>query len=117
MNNVDEACKRFDDLGVEFVKRPDAGKMKGLAFIKVRHSRWSYCGLLHLLSAAAYITQLLAPAGFQQLQMAHAFSCPAAAQAKQAIIICPTQYCQATETFPLFCVGPRWLLVGVRCAS
>ena len=35
VNNVDEACKRFDTLGVEFVKRPDAGKMKGLAFIKV----------------------------------------------------------------------------------
>jgi lactoylglutathione lyase len=33
--DVDAACERFETLGVEFVKRPDDGKMKGLAFIKV----------------------------------------------------------------------------------
>lgn len=32
--DVGAACTRFEDLGVEFVKRPDDGKMKGLAFIK-----------------------------------------------------------------------------------
>ena len=33
--DVYAACKRFEELGVEFVKKPDDGKMKGLAFIKV----------------------------------------------------------------------------------
>ena len=33
--DVDKACERFEQLGVEFVKKPDAGTMKGLAFIKV----------------------------------------------------------------------------------
>ncbi len=28
------ACERFEKLGVEFVKKPDGGSMKGLAFIK-----------------------------------------------------------------------------------
>ena len=32
--DVYAACKRFEDLGVEFVKKPDGGSMKGLAFIK-----------------------------------------------------------------------------------
>ena len=32
--DVYAACKRFEELGVEFVKKPDAGSMKGLAFIK-----------------------------------------------------------------------------------
>ena len=34
--DVDKACARFEELGVEFVKKPDAGNMKGLAFIKVK---------------------------------------------------------------------------------
>lgn len=33
--DVNKACERFEKLGVEFVKKPDAGTMKGLAFIKV----------------------------------------------------------------------------------
>ncbi len=32
--DVDVACERFEKLGVEFVKRPNDGQMKGLAFIK-----------------------------------------------------------------------------------
>ena len=32
--DVYKASERFEKLGVEFVKRPDDGKMKGLAFIK-----------------------------------------------------------------------------------
>ncbi len=36
MPDVDKACARFEELGVEFVKKPDAGNMKGLAFIKVK---------------------------------------------------------------------------------
>ena len=35
MPDVDKACERFEELGVEFVKKPNAGNMKGLAFIKV----------------------------------------------------------------------------------
>ncbi len=33
MPDVYAACKRFEDLGVEFRKKPDDGNMKGLAFI------------------------------------------------------------------------------------
>lgn len=38
--DVNAACKRFEELGVEFVKRPDDGKMKGLAFIKDPDGYW-----------------------------------------------------------------------------
>ncbi len=34
------ACTRFAELGVEFVKRPDEGSMKGLAFIKDPDGYW-----------------------------------------------------------------------------
>ncbi len=34
------ACERFEQLGVEFVKRPDDGKMKGIAFIKDPDGYW-----------------------------------------------------------------------------
>lgn len=32
--DVDKACERFEALGVGFAKKPNDGKMKGLAFIK-----------------------------------------------------------------------------------
>lgn len=35
-----KACERFAKLGVEFVKKPDDGKMKGLAFIKDPDGYW-----------------------------------------------------------------------------
>lgn len=38
--DVYAACARFEALGVEFVKRPDDGKMKGLAFIKDPDGYW-----------------------------------------------------------------------------
>ena len=38
--DVYAACKRFEELGVEFVKHPDDGKMKGLAFIKDPDGYW-----------------------------------------------------------------------------
>ena len=38
--DVYAACERFESLGVEFVKRPDDGKMKGLAFIKDPDGYW-----------------------------------------------------------------------------
>ena len=38
--DVDEACKRFEQLGVEFVKKPNDGKMKGIAFIKDPDGYW-----------------------------------------------------------------------------
>ena len=38
--DVDKACARFEQLGVEFIKRPNDGKMKGLAFIKDPDGYW-----------------------------------------------------------------------------
>jgi lactoylglutathione lyase len=38
--DVRAACRRFEDLGVEFVKRPDDGAMKGLAFVKDPDGYW-----------------------------------------------------------------------------
>lgn len=38
--DVHAACARFEALGVGFVKRPDDGKMKGLAFIKDPDGYW-----------------------------------------------------------------------------
>ena len=38
--DVSAACTRFAELGVEFVKRPDEGSMKGLAFIKDPDGYW-----------------------------------------------------------------------------
>ena len=38
--NVDAACARFESLGVEFVKRPQDGAMKGLAFVKDPDGYW-----------------------------------------------------------------------------
>lgn len=38
--DVYAACERFDQLGVEYVKRPDDGSMKGLAFIKDPDGYW-----------------------------------------------------------------------------
>jgi lactoylglutathione lyase len=38
--DVYAACERFEELGVPFVKRPDDGKMKGLAFVKDPDGYW-----------------------------------------------------------------------------
>lgn len=38
--DVYAACERFDDLGVDFVKRPDDGRMKGIAFIRDPDGYW-----------------------------------------------------------------------------
>ncbi|WP_293395290.1 lactoylglutathione lyase [Nevskia sp.] len=38
--DVDAACDHFSANGVEFVKRPNDGKMKGLAFIKDPDGYW-----------------------------------------------------------------------------
>jgi lactoylglutathione lyase len=38
--DVYAACERFESLGVEFVKRPDDGNMKGLAFVKDPDGYW-----------------------------------------------------------------------------
>jgi lactoylglutathione lyase len=38
--DVDAACARFEEKGVEFVKRPNDGSMKGLAFIKDPDGYW-----------------------------------------------------------------------------
>jgi lactoylglutathione lyase len=38
--DVYAACERFEKLGVEFVKKPDGGSMKGLAFIKDPDGYW-----------------------------------------------------------------------------
>lgn len=34
------ACERFEQLGVPFVKRPDDGKMKGIAFLRDPDGYW-----------------------------------------------------------------------------
>ena len=38
--DVAAACARFDELGVEFVKRPDEGAMRGLAFVRDPDGYW-----------------------------------------------------------------------------
>lgn len=38
--DVYKACERFEKMGVEFVKKPDDGKMKGLAFVKDPDGYW-----------------------------------------------------------------------------
>ncbi|KAJ8960807.1 hypothetical protein NQ318_020103 [Aromia moschata] len=38
--DVYKACERFEKLGVNFVKKPDDGKMRGLAFITDPDSYW-----------------------------------------------------------------------------
>ncbi|CAL1540378.1 unnamed protein product [Lymnaea stagnalis] len=38
--DVYKACERFEQLGVPFIKKPDAGKMKGLAFIQDPDGYW-----------------------------------------------------------------------------
>ena len=38
--DVYAACERFDSLDVDYVKRPDDGNMKGLAFIKDPDGYW-----------------------------------------------------------------------------
>jgi lactoylglutathione lyase len=46
--DVYAACERFERLGVPFVKRPDEGKLKGIAFIKDPDGYW-----IEILSAEA----------------------------------------------------------------
>ncbi|XP_052747848.1 lactoylglutathione lyase [Galleria mellonella] len=38
--DVEAACARFEQLGVKFIKRPQDGKMKGLAFIQDPDGYW-----------------------------------------------------------------------------
>lgn len=53
--DVDAACARFETLGVTFRKRPNDGKMKGLAFIADPDGYWieilSPHGMTHMLGA------------------------------------------------------------------
>jgi lactoylglutathione lyase len=54
--DVEAACARFDELGVPFVKRPQDGKMKGIAFIQDPDGYWieilSPAGMAPLVAAA-----------------------------------------------------------------
>ena len=52
--NVYEASNRFEKLGVKFVKKPDDGKMKGLAFIEDPDGYW-----IEILQADMIIKKLL----------------------------------------------------------
>jgi lactoylglutathione lyase len=52
--DVYAACARFEEQGVEFVKRPDEGKMKGLAFIKDPDGYW-----IEILSARSLAAMIL----------------------------------------------------------
>jgi len=38
--DIDSACERFEELGVEFQKKPNDGNMKGIAFIKDPDGYW-----------------------------------------------------------------------------
>ncbi|WP_114418910.1 lactoylglutathione lyase [Marinospirillum perlucidum] len=38
--DLDAACQRFDELGVSYVKRPEDGKMKDIAFIRDPDGYW-----------------------------------------------------------------------------
>lgn len=38
--DVYAACERFEKMGVSFVKKPDEGRMKGLAFVKDPDGYW-----------------------------------------------------------------------------
>ena len=49
--DVQAACNRFEEHGVEFVKRPDDGQMKGLAFIKDPDGYW-----IEILSSQGRVT-------------------------------------------------------------
>eukprot|EP00287_Rhodomonas_sp_CCMP768_P031535 CAMPEP_0202854138 /NCGR_PEP_ID=MMETSP1389-20130828/90844_1 /ASSEMBLY_ACC=CAM_ASM_000865 /TAXON_ID=302021 /ORGANISM="Rhodomonas sp., Strain CCMP768" /LENGTH=352 /DNA_ID=CAMNT_0049532713 /DNA_START=30 /DNA_END=1089 /DNA_ORIENTATION=- len=40
VDDVDAACKAFDDMGCDYAKRPEGGKMKGLAFVKDPDGYW-----------------------------------------------------------------------------
>eukprot|EP00286_Rhodomonas_abbreviata_P020100 CAMPEP_0181296194 /NCGR_PEP_ID=MMETSP1101-20121128/4566_1 /TAXON_ID=46948 /ORGANISM="Rhodomonas abbreviata, Strain Caron Lab Isolate" /LENGTH=339 /DNA_ID=CAMNT_0023401027 /DNA_START=323 /DNA_END=1342 /DNA_ORIENTATION=+ len=40
VEDVDTACAAFDQLGCEYAKRPEGGKMKGLAFVKDPDGYW-----------------------------------------------------------------------------
>ncbi|KAI7738714.1 hypothetical protein M8C21_003493 [Ambrosia artemisiifolia] len=40
VDNIHNACKRFENRGISFIKKPDEGKMKGIAFIKDPDGYW-----------------------------------------------------------------------------
>lgn len=40
VEDVDKACERFESLGVKFVKKPNEGKMRGVAFIQDPDDYW-----------------------------------------------------------------------------
>ena len=56
--NVYEACERFEKMDVEFVKKPDDGKMKGLAFIRDPDGYW-----IEILSSTGLRDLILGSAG------------------------------------------------------
>ncbi|MEL6686153.1 MAG: lactoylglutathione lyase [Pseudomonadota bacterium] len=55
--DVEQACDRFEQMGVAFVKRPHEGSMKGLAFIQDPDGYW-----IEILEARS-LTQLCRDAG------------------------------------------------------
>ena len=56
--DVYKACERFEEMGVEFVKRPDDGNMKGLAFIRDPDGYW-----IEILSSSGLRDLILGSAG------------------------------------------------------
>lgn len=57
--DVEAACQRFDEMGVEFVKRPNDGSMKGLAFIKDPDGYW--IEILEASNSAAICAAMCSP--------------------------------------------------------
>ena len=56
--DVYKACERFEEMGVEFVKKPDDGNMKGLAFIRDPDGYW-----IEILSSSGLRDLILDSAG------------------------------------------------------
>ena len=58
--DVYAACERFEKLGIDFVKRPDDGSMRGLAFIRDPDGYW--IEILNPRSVADLATEMCRPA-------------------------------------------------------
>ncbi|KAI5592921.1 hypothetical protein BDE02_04G184000 [Populus trichocarpa] len=56
-----KACERFERLGVEFVKKPNDGKMKGIAFIKDPDGYWTEIFDLKTIGKDIFIVSMQVP--------------------------------------------------------
>ena len=66
--DIDSACERFEELGVEFQKKPNDGNMKGIAFIKDPDGYW-----IEIFTIANQKRASLIPSFRARLILAHAY--------------------------------------------